>query len=126
MRTPERTVADTGLHLLLDLLSAFEASPYAAPFYQAYHLRLVTEVLARPLRATAAPRIAMMVTAVGAVVVDETVVTGPPIETDMIVIVDLDVTTETMKEEMIVEIAKSHDASVTTHMPMPGIARSKA
>jgi exportin-1 len=46
VRTPERTVADTGLHLLLDLVTAFEASPYAAPFYRTYHARLVAEVLA--------------------------------------------------------------------------------
>ena len=45
-RHTERNVADTGLCLLLELLTMFERSDFATQFHQTYYLQLVQEIFA--------------------------------------------------------------------------------
>ena len=57
-RHTERNVADTGLCLLLELLTMFERSDFATQFHQTYYLQLVQEIFAvmtgAPLRSAIA------------------------------------------------------------------------
>lgn len=46
IRHTERNIADTGLHLLLEMLSMFSASDAATAFHQAYYLQLLREIFA--------------------------------------------------------------------------------
>ena len=45
-RHTERNVADTGLNLLLEMLSMFDKSEVATQFYQTYYMSLVREIFA--------------------------------------------------------------------------------
>jgi len=45
-RHTERTVAETGLNLLLELMKAFQNSEYVNEFYQTYYLTLMQEIFA--------------------------------------------------------------------------------
>ncbi len=45
-RHTERNVADTGLNLLLEMLTIFDKNEMATQFYRTYYLNLVREVFA--------------------------------------------------------------------------------